>query len=53
MLAAHEMFTTSADVAQHLWRRLTITAVEDVGTGLPLGPVWVDVLHRTASEHAD
>jgi hypothetical protein len=37
VLAAYEMFTTSADVAQHLWRRLRVIAVEDVGMGLPLG----------------
>jgi hypothetical protein len=42
-LAAYEMFTTSADVAQHLWRRLRLIAVEDVGMGLPLGPVLIDV----------
>jgi hypothetical protein len=46
VLAAYEMFTTSPDVAQHLWRRLRIIAVEDVGVGLPLGPVLIDVLHR-------
>jgi len=46
VLAAYEMFTTSADVAEHLWRRLRLIAVEDVGMGLPLGPVLIDVLHR-------
>ena len=46
VLAAYEMFTTSADVAQHLWRRLRVIAVEDVGRGMPLGPVLIDVLHR-------
>ena len=46
VLAAYEMFTTSTDVAQHLWRRLRLIAVEDVGMGLPLGPVLIDVLHR-------
>ncbi|GAB3881080.1 ATPase AAA [Kibdelosporangium lantanae] len=44
VLAAYEMFTTSPDVARHLWRRLRIIAVEDVG--LLMGPVLVDVLHR-------
>jgi replication-associated recombination protein RarA len=28
VLAAYEMYTTSPDVAQHLWRRLRIIAVE-------------------------
>ena len=46
MLAAYEMFTTSPDVAQHLWRLRGVIAVEDVGMGLPLGPVLIDVLHR-------
>jgi replication-associated recombination protein RarA len=47
VLAAYEMVITSADVAQHLWRRLRVIAVEDVGMGLPLAPVLIDVLHRT------
>jgi hypothetical protein len=46
VLAAYEMFITSPDVAQHLWRRLRLIAVEDVGMGLPLAPVLIDVLHR-------
>jgi replication-associated recombination protein RarA len=46
VLAAYEMYTTSPDVAQHLWRRLRIIAVEDIGMGLPLAPVLIDVLHR-------
>jgi len=33
VLAAYEMFLTSPDVAQHLWRRLRLIAVEDVGMG--------------------
>ena len=46
VLAAYEMYRTSPDVAQHLWRRLRIIAVEDVGMGLPLGPVLIEALHR-------
>lgn len=46
VLAAYELHTTSADVAEHLWRRLRLIAVEDVGMGLPLGPLLIDVLHR-------
>ncbi len=46
VLAAYEMYTTSPDVAQHLWRRLRIIAVEDIGMGLPLAPVLIEVLHR-------
>ncbi|TDE13059.1 AAA family ATPase [Jiangella asiatica] len=46
VLAAYEMYTTSPDVAQHLWRRLRLIAVEDIGMGLPLAPVLIEVLHR-------
>ena len=46
VLAAYEMVLTSPEVAQHLWRRLRLIAVEDVGMGLPLGPLLIDVLHR-------
>ena len=47
VLAAYEMYRTSPDVAQHLWRRLRIIAVEDVDMGLPLGPVLIETLHRS------
>ena len=46
VLAAYEMVTTSPDVAAHLWRRLRLIVVEDVGMGLPMGPLLIDVLHR-------
>jgi hypothetical protein len=39
VLAAYEMHSTSAEVAAHLWRRLRLIAVEDVGMGAPLAPV--------------
>jgi replication-associated recombination protein RarA len=39
VLAAYEMHSTSAEVAAHLWRRLRVVAVEDVGLGAPLAPV--------------
>ena len=39
VLAAYEMHTTSPEVAAHLWRRLRLIAVEDVGMGAPLAPV--------------
>ncbi|WP_436535354.1 hypothetical protein [Actinoplanes sp. HUAS TT8] len=39
VLAAYEMHRTSAEVAAHLWRRLRLIAVEDVGMGAPLAPV--------------
>ena len=34
VLAAYEMLSTSADVAEHLWRRLKIIAVEDAASQL-------------------
>jgi replication-associated recombination protein RarA len=39
VLAAYEMHATSPGVAAHLWRRLRVIAVEDVGMGAPLAPV--------------
>lgn len=39
VLAAYEMHSTSPEVATHLWRRLRLIAVEDVGMGAPLAPV--------------
>lgn len=39
VLAAYEMHSTSPEVAAHLWRRLRVIAVEDVGMGAPLAPV--------------
>ena len=39
VLAAYEMHATSPEVGAHLWRRLRLIAVEDVGMGAPLAPV--------------
>jgi len=52
VLAAYEMLTTSPEVAEHMWHRLKVIAVEDVGLGEPLAPVLLDSLHenyRTAT----
>ncbi len=46
VLAAYEMLSTSADVAEHLWRRLKLIAVEDVGMGEPLAPLLLNCLHE-------
>ena len=46
VLAAYEMLTTSPEVAEHLWRRLKLIAVEDIGMGEPLAPVLLSGLHE-------
>lgn len=46
VLAAYEMLSTSAEVAEHLWRRLKLIAVEDVGMGAPLTPLLLECLHQ-------
>ncbi len=52
VLAAYEMLTTSPEVAEHMWHRLKVIAVEDVGLGEPLAPALLNSLHenyRTAT----
>lgn len=49
VLAAYEMLSTSEEVAEHLWRRLKLIAVEDVGMGAPLAPLLLECLHRNFS----
>jgi replication-associated recombination protein RarA len=46
VLAAYEMLSTSDEVAEHLWRRLKLIAVEDVGMGAPLAPILLECLHQ-------
>ncbi|MGB6454842.1 MAG: hypothetical protein WBH47_10175 [Streptosporangiaceae bacterium] len=46
VLAAHEMLTTSPEVAEHLWHRLKLIAVEDIGMGEPLAPILLNSLHE-------
>ena len=46
VLAAYEMLTTSPEVAEHMWHRLKVIAVEDVGLGEPLAPVLLNSLHE-------
>jgi replication-associated recombination protein RarA len=45
VLAAYEMLTTSPEVAEHLWHRLKVIAVEDIGMGEPMAPVLLNALH--------
>ena len=46
VLAAYEMLTTSPEVAEHLWHRLKLIAVEDIGMAEPLAPVLLNSLHE-------
>ena len=46
LLLAYEMFSTSPELEEHLWARLTVISVEDVGSGSFLEPVVVDALYR-------
>ncbi|HTX63894.1 MAG TPA: hypothetical protein VMD28_09655 [Acidimicrobiales bacterium] len=45
VLAAYELLSTSEEAGEHLWLRLKIIAVEDVGMGEPLSPVLINCLH--------
>lgn len=46
VLAAYEMLTTSPEVAEHMWHRLKVITVEDVGLGEPMAPVLLNCLHE-------
>ena len=46
LLLAYEMFTTSAELEEVLWTRLSVISVEDVGSGSFLEPVVIDALYR-------
>lgn len=45
-LLAYEMSTTSAELEEKLWSRLTIISVEDVGYGEIQAPILIDTLYR-------
>ena len=46
VLAAYEMLTTSSEVAEHMWHRLKVIAVEDIGMGEAMAPLLLDSLHE-------
>lgn len=48
---AFEMYITSEQLEDMLWRRLAIMSVEDVGLGDPSAPVVVDTLERMRKLH--
>jgi replication-associated recombination protein RarA len=45
-LVAYEMYVTSAELEEHLWRRLEVISVEDVGLANPQAPLVVEALYR-------
>jgi replication-associated recombination protein RarA len=44
-LVAYEMFATSPELEEHLWRRLEIISVEDVGFGRLDAPLLINTLN--------
>jgi len=47
---AYEMYITSPQLEDKLWRRLCAISVEDIGFGDPHAPVLVDALNRMRRE---
>ena len=45
-LVAYELYVTSAELEEHLWRRLEVISVEDVGLANPIAPALVEALYR-------
>jgi len=45
-LVAYELYVTSAELEEHLWRRLEVISVEDVGLANPQAPAVIDALYR-------
>ncbi|MDO4337078.1 MAG: hypothetical protein Q4C91_03210 [Eubacteriales bacterium] len=48
---AYEMYITSEQMEDMLWRRLAIMSVEDIGLADPMAPVVVDTLERMRKLH--
>lgn len=48
---AYEMYITSEQMEDMLWRRLSIISVEDIGLADPMAPVVVDTLDRMRKLH--
>ena len=44
--AAYEMYITSPQFEEKLWRRLQIISIEDVGFGDPFAPVYVRMMNE-------
>lgn len=50
LMAAYEMYITSPQMEDKLWRRLQVICVEDIGFGDPLVAVLIDALNRMRKE---
>lgn len=48
-LLAYEMILTSPQLEDHLWQRLKVISVEDIGFGEPLAPVLIQSLFEMTS----
>lgn len=53
ILAGCELFFSSPETEEMLWRRLEIITTEDVGLGLPNGPAVIEALYRQAKRMVD
>ncbi|MCL2367624.1 MAG: hypothetical protein FWC72_01385 [Oscillospiraceae bacterium] len=47
---AYEMYITSPQFLEKLWRRLLVISAEDIGFGEPSAPILVDTLNRMRQE---
>ena len=45
-LVAYELYCTSPELEEYMWRRLAVISVEDVGFGRPEAPQQIDALDR-------
>jgi replication-associated recombination protein RarA len=45
-LVAYELYRSSPELEEQLWRRLVVISVEDVGLGMPDAPVLIETLER-------
>ena len=43
---AYELYATSAELEEHVWRRLEVISVEDIGLANPQAPLIVEALYR-------
>lgn len=50
LMAAYEMYITSPQMEDKLWRRLQVICVEDIGFGEPHASVLIDSLNRLRKE---